>query len=392
MFSYAVDYFWAHSDNNSSAQFPDAVSACKDYELTNEAQFGWVYDHIVMHATTAECYAQQGGPVAFRVSVRLIGNSCPAGTTYNSSTGACNKSCPAEGSSDGAPVSLQYVTKNAVHVCIASCSYGGSFQRLVSPNNYEISPPFSSDGQFCDGSGTGGGATPPVDQPKVKDNGCPVGSYATGMGISGQSICSTPEASKPTIPDPSASPNAGKTTDSGTKSTTNGDGSVTITDTKGVTNSDGSVTTNTTSCTTATDGSKSCSTSSTTGNGSNGTPGRNDRDPTTGDKKPDDAKSDPVTDITGDLYQVKTRTFAGVMSDFNSKVMAAPFIAAGTNFFVVNVNGGACPSWTAAVPYLKMSVNLGQYFCGPGTDAVFNVIGYGVLLVAAYAAFKMAFL
>lgn len=392
MFSYAMDYYWVHAGTNNTAHFPDAVSACTDFELKNEAQYGWVYDHIVMYSTYADCWAQQGGPASDRGNVSLVGTACPAGTTYNSLTGACNKTCPASGSSSGAPSGLQYITQNSIHICVANCSYAGTFQRLVSPNNYAVDGPFTSDAQYCDGTGTGGGAPNPVLPPKIKDNGCPAGSYATGMGISGQSICSTPEAAKPTIPDPKISPNAGNTTDSGTKSTTNGDGSVTTTDTKGVTNSDGSTTSNTTSCTTATDGSKACTNSSFTGNGSNGTPGHNDLDPTTGDKKPDDPKADPVTDITGDLYQVKTRTFGAVMSDFNTKVMGAPFIASGTNFFAVSVNGGACPSWTAAVPYLKMSVNLGQYFCGPGTDAVFNVIGYGVLLVAAYAAFKMAFL
>ena len=233
------------------------------------------------------------------------------------------------------------------------------------------------------------GATPIPAPPFNPSNGtgtCPAGTSNTGIDSSGMSICTGNGTS------PGSTPTTTNTTDSGSRTTQNSDGSSTTTDSKGVTNSDGSKTTQTTTCTTAADGSKACSGTSSTGTRPDGTPGHNDRDPVTGDPKKDDSQTDNPAAVSGDLYQKGDKTFQDVMTHWNNAVSGAPFIGAAQGFLSAQVSGGSCPSWVAAVPYLKVSVDVGQYFCAPGTAEMFNIVGIGVMLGAAYVAFRIAFL
>ncbi len=96
--------------------------------------------------------------------------------------------------------------------------------------------------------------------------------------------------------------------------------------------------------------------------------------------------------LGGELYTKKDDTFASVMQTFKQTVEAAPAIAAANNFFVVSVGGGGCPSWSVSVPYLNVTADVGQYFCGSLMSGVFGIIGAGLMLGASYVAFRWAFL
>ncbi|WP_442784008.1 hypothetical protein [Collimonas fungivorans] len=209
---------------------------------------------------------------------------------------------------------------------------------------------------------------------------CPGGTSLVGYDSSNIPMCVG------TGTDPGKAPSKVDTTP--TQTTNNPDGSTTTKDTTASTNSDGSQTTRTATCTMATNGGKSCTTTTATGKTPTGSQGKNDTDPKTGD----DTKGDNPAGLDGELYGKGSKTMQDVMNHWTSAVSGAPFIAAAQTFLGANVNGGSCPSWRADVAYLKMSVNLGQYFCAPGTEVIFSYIGIGVMLGAAYIAFKIAFL
>ncbi|WP_211450856.1 virulence factor TspB C-terminal domain-related protein [Collimonas antrihumi] len=294
--SHAVDYYWVHPSNNSAAHFPDAVSACIDYEKTNEAQFGWVYDHIVMDSTTAYCYAQQGGPVAFRTSVRRVGASCPVGTVYNSTTGSCDNACPAGKS---VSVTLYGGKKDTPTYPKVANSCQFNVTELGACRSYYVSGTSGPQEWWCDYKGTYNGTAAPAGTdptspggsqiPNVSTNppytasspsgaggSCPAGTQNVGTDSGGTPICSG-TGTAPQTPTQT-------TTTSPTTTTNNADGSTTTTGSTTTGNSDGSQTTITTTCTTSASGTKTCSaTGATTANGSGGA-GKND---STDDKKND---------------------------------------------------------------------------------------------------------
>ncbi|WP_188381936.1 hypothetical protein [Oxalicibacterium faecigallinarum] len=206
--------------------------------------------------------------------------------------------------------------------------------------------------------------------------GCPAGTTAIGVDSSGTSICagsgtspSTPtqtEVREPTV------------------NVTNPDGSTSSTDVIRRTNADGSVTTTTINVNISPTGVKTTTTSTVTGNAPGGGAGKND-------KANDDPKGNsPVA--TGELYAKKDKTFQTVFGAWKTSLETAPVVAAGKAFFTVNVSGGGCPSWSADVPYLNTTISMGDIFCGSTANSIYAVIKIGLLIGAAYMAFRMAFL
>ena len=94
----------------------------------------------------------------------------------------------------------------------------------------------------------------------------------------------------------------------------------------------------------------------------------------------------------GSLYAKKDQTFDKVFATFRTSVSGAPALTAANAFFTVNVSSGACPSWSFAIDYLRISVDVGQFFCNSGSSEMMRVAGYALLLGAAFIAWRIAFL
>lgn len=170
----------------------------------------------------------------------------------------------------------------------------------------------------------------------------------------------------------------GSTVKTNQTETTFPDGSTQTTTTTTITTSNG---TSTTSTTTQCSREGACGASGGGGGAGNGS----------GDGDGDDSPDNPVAP-TGDLYTKKDKTFAGVFQNFTTTLQAAPFISGAQNFLSVSVGGGACPSWSATIPYLETVVDAGQYVCSGAMSDALQVIGIGLMIAAAFAAFKWGFL
>jgi len=317
----------------------------------------------------------------------IVNTACPSGTVLTNGICKPGTACPAAGSTSGKSSDYKLIDGLSIHYCLNSCSYTGAGGYEYEKGHFLINGPFTSDGVSCTASASGStGGTPGVlTTPASLTNtatGCPTGTYSGGYDSAGTPICIGSAASQSTPSTTSQTSTTGKT------STTNTDGSTTTSESSSVKNSDGSTTTQTKTCTTQTSGSSSCSTTSVTSTASSGAAGVNDKDPTTGE----DTKSDQVTSVSGDLYTTKGKSFSTVMSSFSSKISNAPFMASVSSFFTVSVSSSGCPNWSVTVPYLKATVDLSQPFCSSTMNSVFSIIGIGVLISAAYTAFKMAFL
>lgn len=188
------------------------------------------------------------------------------------------------------------------------------------------------------------------------------------------SICVTSNAPAPA---PAATPNAT------TSSTTNNPASTSTT-----------ATTSTTTGTTTTTGDGS-------GSGSSGTGTSSSTTSTTGSTTvPASASSTSCTtgvcDVgnadgsIGALYNPSGDTPGSVYSSFVAQVSSTPIISASTGFFTLNVSG-TCPTFT--IPGNKYWGQAGftfSFFCTSAMLALFQLAGFLVLAVAAYAAFKIA--
>lgn len=263
------------------------------------------------------------------------------------------------------------------------------------------------------------GPKPPddKDKPNTSDgNTCPPTYTQIGFDGQGKALCRAgpmtdpcPRGTHNISADP-ANPNC-TTNNPGPETTTNvtekppvtsnnSDGSTTKTETKETTYPDGSKMTETTTTTTHSDGTKSTNTTQSCsregacggavvsgGGGGGGSKGSGD-----GSGDGDKNKEDHVTPQSGELYSKSEKTFGTVFSNFNNQVNNAPFMAAAKGFFTLGNIGGACPSWTVAVAYWNKTLDIGQYFCGGNASAILSLLGIGVMVGAAWAAFRMAFL
>ncbi|EHP38865.1 hypothetical protein OR16_34708 [Cupriavidus basilensis OR16] len=128
--------------------------------------------------------------------------------------------------------------------------------------------------------------------------------------------------------------------------------------------------------------------------------GTNTTTTTTTTTSPAQTKSDtpaPTTTATfngGDasLYTKKSKTFADVLGAFQTRVAAAPWYTASTGWFTVSVASGACPNWVVPKTDYTPSVPLGDIFCGSVALGIYSIAGLAVIVMAAWAAFRIAFL
>lgn len=112
--------------------------------------------------------------------------------------------------------------------------------------------------------------------------------------------------------------------------------------------------------------------------------------------KPGDTKADePVATFSaGDatLYTKKSRTFNDVLLSFQSSLSAAPWMVAAKGFFNVSIGSASCPHWTVAATKWTPVLDAGTYVCSSTMLALYAAGGAVVLAVAAWAAFRIAFL
>jgi hypothetical protein len=389
MFSYAqnLSVGW----NSTAGIFATAQASC---DALNTA----VWHVRPIDSTHAWCQQPNGAGVYIDSQITIFVGACPTAQPFDPSTGTCK--APVDCSSgkqtdfwfDTGPLGNNSKVPTSDGFCglqpnpaISQC-----YPTTTGPTGHVMCHYIGKrDGTPAPPDGPQPAPTPAADTPmpptpvKVQgdSNGsCPGGTSLVGYDSSNIPMCAGSGT------DPGKAPSTVQTTP--TQTTTNPDGSTTTKDSTASTNSDGSQTTRIATCNVDTFGVKSCTTTTATGKTPSGSQGKNDTDPKTGD----DTKGDNPAGLDGELYGKGTKTMQDVMNHWTSAVGGAPFISAAQGFLGANVNGGACPSWRADVAYLKMSVNLGQYFCAPGTEVIFSYIGIGVMLGAAYIAFKIAFL
>lgn len=92
----------------------------------------------------------------------------------------------------------------------------------------------------------------------------------------------------------------------------------------------------------------------------------------------------------GTLYKPGSNTVGSAFSDFKSNVSGSAFIGSATAFFTVNATG-SCPAWH--IPGNKFWGASGfdfSFFCDPGMALIFAAVGWIVLAVGAFCAFRIA--
>lgn len=95
---------------------------------------------------------------------------------------------------------------------------------------------------------------------------------------------------------------------------------------------------------------------------------------------------------TQDLYTKKTRTWDSVLADYQNTVKAAPWFQATTGFFNVSISGASCPRWSVPATKWIGALDTSPYICGSTAITLYQMAGAVVMIVAAWAAFRIAFL
>jgi hypothetical protein len=113
--------------------------------------------------------------------------------------------------------------------------------------------------------------------------------------------------------------------------------------------------------------------------------------PATSKEQPQDGSS---TFSAGDatLYTKKSRTWAQVLTDFQTTIRGAAWYQSTTGFFNVTITGGSCPHWTMAANKWLPALDAGQFVCSSTMVGLYQLGGVIVMIVAAWAAFRIAFL
>ncbi|MDB0564654.1 hypothetical protein AB6Q13_19025 [Ralstonia solanacearum] len=192
-------------------------------------------------------------------------------------------------------------------------------------------------------------------------------SWPNGNGVSfpprTTTTTGTDDAGRPTTTQNTTTTSA---TLAGTSSRTNpisATPTTTTTTTTNTTNADGSVTSTTTTTTTTTP------------------------DQTSSDDQPAEFAGPDIK-----LYTPKSKTFVDAMNGFRGRVVVMPWFAAMSGFFNVTISGGGCPHWVVPATQFTPVLDGTPYFCGSTAMTMYTGAGVVVLLVAAWAAFRIAFL
>jgi len=241
-------------------------------------------------------------------------------------------------------------------------------------------------GEACEG-----GADIPPNTTSIPPDSCGAGQYSGT--INGKTVCVTASGD----PVDSSQPSTQKTTTR--TQTTNGDGSTTVTETTD--NGDGTKTivTSTYPPGTTPPSGPSSSTTKNIGEGTN--PGETEQEQKGFCEENPDSPICRESEIqypgsTG-LYEADDsgKTFETVIRDFKSRVSAAPAVSGVSNFFNVSLPGGSCSGLSGSFSVgwgQTIEIDLTPVLCGSVAQIVYGVLHIGVMLVAAWVAFRIAFL
>lgn len=366
-------HYWVGPHGN----YGSAIGACED-----SVPFftGLPYDHASpagdpAYAGSYECFGTgSGGPVHSNyVWESWGGGSCIFGYIYQSD-GTCKASSQVTGPATDAQIEA------------AMKAHPSSWPEAYNDAGCSTKPALTN----VDGAGSndpcavmfaassGFGVSFPTGGSKWSNGGCAVSS------------ASCPSATTTTAPqtDTQTKTNADGST---TKTTTTTTQTTTVNGTNDRTNpvvGQTTTTTSTSATTTNPDGSTTTTTTTTTDQappqtGTN--PGQQQQD-----------KQQPTTATfngnTADLYKAKGKTFAQVLQGFVSRVQVMPWYSAMTGFFNVTIGGGSCPHWAVPATRWNGPLDMTPYMCSSTMLALYAMGGAVVLAVAAWAAFKIAFL
>ncbi|MGG1952331.1 hypothetical protein [Ralstonia solanacearum] len=210
-----------------------------------------------------------------------------------------------------------------------------------------------------------------------------IGAPSTGYGVSfpsGNTVVGTPKTDTQT-----------KVNADGTKTTTNTttNTATTLTGTQDRVNPvEGTTTT-----------SRSVSTTTTNADGSTTTTTE-----TTTDQAPPATASNPANEQqqsttatfaapNTSLYKQKDKTFEQVLKGFVTRVQAMAWYTAMSGFFNVSIGAGSCPSnWVVPATQWNPALDMTPYVCSSSMMTMYQLGGVVVLMVAAWAAFRIAFL
>lgn len=95
------------------------------------------------------------------------------------------------------------------------------------------------------------------------------------------------------------------------------------------------------------------------------------------------------------LYTKGSRSVGQVFSDFGTKVRGAGFFQGASNFFSVSVPAGSCSDLSVSVDVgwgRTMQFDATPYFCGATAQAIYSILGIGVMMAALWVAFRIAIL
>lgn len=215
--------------------------------------------------------------------------------------------------------------------------------------------------------------------------------------INGKPVC-VAQSGDPSKPTPETENKATKTTEK--TRTTNPDGSVTEVETTTEIDSDGNKKVTKTMTTIKPDGSVSTQTEVT--NGGKWTAGTDPDKPDgegQGEDGPDEEKGrceknpseegcggNPAS--IGELYQAKDKTVRTVLAEHSATLSSSPIGSAVSGFFQV-ATGGTCPTFSAAIPFLKTEIKFDQ-FCSPMAADAIAALKVCLLIVASFFAFRVA--
>lgn len=95
---------------------------------------------------------------------------------------------------------------------------------------------------------------------------------------------------------------------------------------------------------------------------------------------------------TATLYTKKSKTFSDVLVGFQNTVRGSAWYTASTGFFSVTISSGSCPHWAMPANHWMPALDAGQFVCSSTMLALYAAGGVVVMIVAAWAAFRIAFL
>lgn len=314
--------------------------------------------------------------------------SCPAGTSWYAYNG-CRKTCggnqpTGEVANSGFGIAIaDGATEGCFQGCLVQHKAGGYDQY----KGYKMATATWSK-WACNGNGLGTGPTP-NDQPtpdaqsqdpsKKKDPPCAAGDGVITSSSGGVKCLpeGTPNTSRPSV-------------EKKTKTETFPDNS-TKTTTETTTRDPNTNATSVSTTTTSIGGQSGPAGTSTSQEGTTGKVGGGNGN---GDG---DGSCDPTLNFCGgpstdDLYKKKDKTMESVLGKFKDDVANTEFAKGAGAFFNVTIPGGSCGGMSANVPYLNMTVDLGQFLCTPQAAQLIEGVGAVLRVVVAFLAFTWAFL